>query len=74
MHVARVAESRGVYRVLVGIPEGKIPLRRLRHKWEDNIVMDLPEVGCWGMDCIELAQDRYRWRAVVNVVMHLQAP
>jgi len=59
-HVARMGEKRGVYRVLVGIPENKRPLGRPRHRWEDNIKMDLQEVGCEGMDWIKLAQDRDR--------------
>jgi hypothetical protein len=63
-----------MYRVLVGKPEGKIPLGRPRHRWEDNIKMDLQEVGCWGMDWNELAQDRDSWRALVNAVMNLQVP
>jgi hypothetical protein len=54
-HVARMGEGRGVYRVFVGKPEKKIPLGRPRYRWEDNIKMDLQEVGCWGMDWIELA-------------------
>ena len=62
---------RGVYRVLVGKPEGKRPPGRPRHRWEDNIKMDLHEVGCGGMDWIELAQDRNRWWALVNVVINL---
>ena len=73
-HVARVGERRGVYRVLVGKPEGKKPLGRPRHRWEDNIKMDLQEVGCEGVDFIKLAQDRDRWQAVVNAVMNLQVP
>ena len=59
-HVARMGDRRGVDRVLVGKPEGKRPLWRLRRRWEDNIKMDLQEVGCGGMDWIELAQDRDR--------------
>ena len=59
-HVARMGQRRGVYRVLVGKPEGKRPLGRPRRKWEDNIKMDLQEVGCGGMDWIELARDRDR--------------
>ena len=68
-HMAHMGEGRGVYRVLVGKPEGKRPLGRPRRRWEDNIKMDLQEVGREGMDWIELAQDRDRWRALVNAVM-----
>ena len=68
-HVARVEEGRGVHKVLVGKPEGKRPLERPRHSWEDNIKMDLQEVGrCSG----ELAQDRDRWRALVGTVMNFR--
>jgi len=70
--VARMGEGRGVYRVLMGKPEGKRPLGRPRCRWEDNIKMDLQEVGCGGMDWIELAQDRDGWRALVNAVMNLR--
>ena len=73
-HIACTRERRGVYRVLVGKPEGKRPLGRPRRRWEDNIKMDLQEVGCEGMDWIELAEDRDRWRARVNAVMNLQVP
>jgi hypothetical protein len=69
-HVARMGEERGMYRVLVGKPEGKRPLGRHRCRWEDNIRMDFQEVGCGGMDWIGLAQDRDKWRAIVNVVMN----
>ena len=73
-HVARMGDSRGVYRVLVGKPEGKRPLERSRRRWEDNIKMDLQEVGCGGMDWIELYQDTDRLRALVNAVMNLRVP
>jgi len=69
-----MGERRGVYRILVGKPEGKRPIGRPRRRWEDNIKMDLQEVGCGGMDWIELAQDRDRWRELVNVVMNLRVP
>jgi hypothetical protein len=69
-----MGEGRGVYRVLVGKPEGKRPLGRPRRRWEDNIKMGLQEVGCGGMKWIELAQDRDRWLALVNAVMNLQVP
>jgi len=67
-----MGESRGVYRVLVVKPEGKISLGRPRSRWEDNIKLRLREVGCGSMDLIELAQDRYRWWAFVNAVMKLR--
>ena len=73
-HVARNEKRRGVYRILVRIPEGKRPLGGPRRRWEDNIKMDLLEVECVGMDWIELAQDRDRWRALVNAVMNLRVP
>ena len=56
----------------MGKPEGKRPHGRPRRRWEDNIEVDLQEMGCWGMDWMELAQDRDRWRALVNVVMKLR--
>jgi len=73
-HVARMGEKRGVYRVLVGKPEGKRPLGRPKRRWEDNIKMDLQQVGCGGVDWIQLAQDRKRWRGLVNAVMSLRVP
>ena len=63
-----------MYRVLVGKPEGRRPVRRPRHKWDDDIKMDLQEVGCGGMDWIDLAQERDRWWALVNAVMKLRVP
>jgi hypothetical protein len=70
-HVAHMEERRGIYRVLVGNPEGKRPLGRPRHIWED-IMMDLQKVGCGGRAWIKLAQDRDRWRALMNAVMNLR--
>ena len=73
-HVARMGEGRDVHRVLVGKPEGKRPLGRPRRRWEDNIKMDLQEVGGICGDWVELAQDRDRWRALVNRVRNLRVP
>ena len=73
-HVARMGEERGVYRVFVGKPERRRPLGRPRRRWVDNIRMDLLEAGCGYMDWIGLAQDRDRWRALVNAVMNLRVP
>jgi hypothetical protein len=69
-----MGEMRGVYRILVGKPEGKRPLGRPRPRWEDNNKMEFQEVGCGAVDWIELAQDRGRWRALVNAVMNLRVP
>jgi hypothetical protein len=71
-HVARMGEERGIYRVLVWRLEGKRPLGRPKCRWEDNIKMDLREVGIDGAKWIRLAQDRLRWRAFVNTVMKLR--
>ena len=73
-HVARMDEERGAYRVLVGKPKGKSPLRRPRRRWVDNIAMDLQEVGCGYVDWTGLAQDRERWRTLVSAVMNLRVP
>ncbi|KAJ4442297.1 hypothetical protein ANN_12165 [Periplaneta americana] len=73
-HVARMGESRNAYRVLVGRPEGKRPLGRPRRRWEDNIKMDLREVGYDGRDWINLAQDRDQWRDYVRAAMNLRVP
>ena len=70
-NIERMGE-RSVYRVLVGKPEGKRPLGRPRLRWEDNIKLNHQDVGCGGMDWIELVQDRDRWRALVNVAMNLR--
>ena len=69
-----MGEKTSVYRVLVEKPEGKRPLGRSRCRWEDNIKIDLQEVGCGNLDWIDLAQDRDRWRTLVNAVMNLRVP
>jgi hypothetical protein len=71
-HAARMREDRNMYRVLMGKPEGKRPLGRLRLRWEDGIRMDLREIGWGSVDWIHLAQDRDRWRALVNTVINLR--
>jgi hypothetical protein len=73
-HVARMGERRGAYRVLVVKPEGRRPLGRRRHRWEDNIKTDLREVGCGCVEWIGLAQDRDWWRALVSAVMNIRVP
>jgi hypothetical protein len=73
-HVARMGEGRGVYRIFVGRPEGKRPLGRPRRRWEDNIKMDLKEIGIEGANWIQLSQDRVQWRAFVNTVMNFRVP
>jgi hypothetical protein len=73
-YVTRMWENRNAYRILVGKPEAKRPLRRPRHRWDDNIGMDLREIGWGGMDWTDVAQDRNQWRALVNTVMNLPVP
>jgi hypothetical protein len=73
-HVARMGEVRGAYNILVERPEGRRPLGRPRRRWEDNIKMDLREIGFGDVDLIHWAQDRDRWRALVNTVMNLRVP
>ena len=71
-YIEGVEEKRGVYRVLVGKPEGKKPLGRPRRRWEENIKLELQEVGCGDMGWVELAQNKDRWLAFVNAVMNFQ--
>ena len=73
-HVARMVEERGMYRVLVGKPEGRRPLESPRRRWVDNIRIDIQEMGCGYMDWIGLAQDRDSWRTLVTDIMNLQVP
>ena len=72
--VGHVGEGRGVHKVLVGKPEGKRPLGRPRRRWEDNIKMDLQEVGRGCGDWMELTEVRDRWRALVSTVMNFRVP
>jgi hypothetical protein len=74
VHVSHMGEGRGVYRVLVGKPKDKRPLGRPRRRWEDNIKLDLREIGFDGANWIELAQNKVRWRAFVNTMMNLRFP
>jgi hypothetical protein len=69
-----MGEVRGEHNILVGKPEGRRPLGRPRSRWEDNIKMDLREIGFWDVDWVLLTQDRGRWRALVNTVMNLRVP
>ena len=73
-HVARIGERRCIYSVLVGKSEGTRPLERPRHRWEDNDKMDLQEVGFRDMDWLDMAQDSYRWLALVSAVMNFRVP
>jgi hypothetical protein len=73
-HVARTGKKRNAYMILVGKSEGKRPLRKPRHRWEDNIKLDLREIGLGGMDWIDLAEGRDQWRDLVNMVMNLWVP
>jgi hypothetical protein len=73
-HVARMGEKRNAFRILVGKPEGKRPLGRPRHRWVDEIKMDLREIGWDGVDWIDMAQNRDQWRVLVNTVLNLWVP
>jgi hypothetical protein len=73
-HIARMGMKRNAYRILVGKPEGKRPLGRPSHRWVNSIKMEVREIGWVDMDCIDLAQDRDQWRALVSIVLNLQAP
>jgi hypothetical protein len=73
-HVTQIGEKRNAYRILVEKPEGKRPLARSRHRWVDNIKVDLREIGLGDIDWIDLAEDRYQWRALVNMEMNRRVP
>jgi hypothetical protein len=73
-HVARLREKRNAYRIMMGMPEGKRPLGRPRRRRVENIKMDLREIGSDGMDCIDLAENRERWRPLVNTLMNHRVP
>jgi hypothetical protein len=73
-HIARMGKKRHAYKILVGNPEGKRPLERPRRRWEDNIKIDLKEIGWGGMDWNDVGQDRDQWRAPVNIVINLRVP
>jgi hypothetical protein len=73
-HAARIGEKRNAYRILVGKPEGKRSLGRPRCRWVDNIRIDLGEIGWYGVDLIDVAQDRDQWRAFMNTVLNLRVP
>jgi hypothetical protein len=73
-HVARMGEKRNAYRILVAKPEGRKPLGKSRRKWVDNVKIDLREIGCDGVDRVDLAQDRDQWRALMKTVMKLRIP
>jgi hypothetical protein len=73
-HVAQIGETMNVYRILMGMPEGKRPLGRRRRRWVDNIKMDFIDIGWVDMDWIYLHQDRDQWRALVNTVMNIRVP
>jgi hypothetical protein len=73
-HVAPIGEKKNAYMILVGRPEGKSPLGRPRRRWEDDIKMDIREIGWGGIDSVDLAQDRNQWKALVNTVMNRRVP
>jgi hypothetical protein len=74
VHITRMGENRNTYGISVGKSEGKRPLGRSRHRWVDNVKMDLRKIGLGGIDWIDLAEDRNQWRALVNMAMNLRVP